>query len=160
MEKCIIAAVAADGAIGIRGQLPWHISEDLKYFKRVTSGFPVIMGRVTYESIGRPLPGRKNIVITRSDIPGVCCVRTPEEAFAAAEPAEKCFIIGGAQLYGRTLQLADKLYITHVDTAVPGADAFFPEIDAAVWEPETSTPEATDLASGVCYRFTVYRRVL
>ena len=87
MEKCIIVAVAENGAIGVRGELPWHLSEDLKYFKRVTLGSPVIMGRTTFDSIGRPLPGRKNIVLTsRPGLPEtVCTVRSPQEAFAAAE---------------------------------------------------------------------------
>ena len=133
MEKCMIAAVADNGAIGVRGDLPWHISGDLKYFKQVTLGCPVIMGRTTFESLRRPLPGRKNIVLSsRGPIcEGVCVVRIIEEAYDAAAPAERCFIIGGASVYKLLIGSVDKLYLTRVHTAVEDADAFFPEIDPA-----------------------------
>ncbi|MBO4670831.1 MAG: dihydrofolate reductase [Bacteroidales bacterium] len=159
MEKCLIVAVADDGAIGIRGELPWHISEDLKYFKRTTLGCPVIMGRGTWESIGRPLPGRKNIVLTSRDIPGVCCVRSLDAAFEAAEPAPKAFIIGGAAVYKAAIDLVDKMYVTHVHTKVSGADAYFPEIDSEIWHLDSSSELFTDPASGLSYEFRVYVRV-
>ena len=135
MEKCLIVAIADNNGIGVKGQLPWHISEDLKYFKKVTHGYPVIMGRTTYFSLPfRPLKGRKNIVLNAGGdpIPDVTCVYSFEEAFAEAEPAEKCFIMGGASVYRAAINLMDTLYITHVHTVVADADAFFPEIDPAV----------------------------
>lgn len=159
MEKCLIVAIADDGAIGIRGSLPWHISEDLKYFKRTTLGCPVIMGRGTWESIGRPLPGRKNIVLTSRDIPGVCCARSLEEAFREAEPAPKAFIIGGAAVYRTAVEEVDIMYITHVHTKVPGADAFFPEINSDIWDLESASEVATDPETGLSYEFRVYAKV-
>ncbi len=159
MEKCIIVAIADNGAIGVRGDLPWHISEDLKYFKRVTLGAPVIMGRGTWESIGRPLPGRKNIVVTRSDIPGVTCVRSLKAAFEAAEGAEKCFVIGGAKLYKTALDEVDRLYVTHVHTNISDADAYFPEINSYIWRVESTSELHTDPETGLSYEFSVYGKV-
>ena len=159
MEKCLIVAVADDGAIGVKGDLPWHISEDLKYFKRTTLGCPVIMGRGTWESIGRPLPGRKNIVLTSRDIPGVCCVRSLDAAFEAAEPAPKACIIGGAAVYRAAVDLVDKMYITHVHTKVPAADAYFPEINSDIWELEYASGIATDPETGLDFEFRVYVKV-
>lgn len=177
MKKCIIAAVADNGAIGVRGGMPWHISEDLKYFKRVTMGCPVIMGRTTFESLGKPLPGRLNIVLSRSrgDFPeGVVCVQSVEEAFRAAEKAlaemrsagsddevtaeERCFIIGGAKVYAQLLDCADRLYLTRVHAAVGDADAFFPEIDTDVWREESCSETFTDPKSGIRFEFVVYSR--
>ena len=144
MQKNIIAAVADNMAIGRDNELLWHISADMRYFRRVTMGCPIIMGYKTWLSIGRPLPGRRNIVITKSD-------------FDAPVP-EKCFIIGGAKTYERTIDSADKLYITHVRTSVPDADAFFPAIDPAVWHKESETPLETDPENGLQYSFAVYVR--
>lgn len=161
MEKCLIVAVADDGAIGVKGGLPWHLSEDLKYFKRTTEGCPVIMGRTTYFSLPfRPLKNRKNIVLNLGGdpIPEVTCVYSFEEAYAAAEPAEKCFIIGGASVYRAALPDMDRLYITHVHANVPDADAFFPEIDPAIWAVESRSETIIDEATGVAYEFVVYLR--
>lgn len=161
MEKCLIVAVADDGAIGVKGGLPWHLSEDLKYFKRTTGGCPVIMGRTTYFSLPfRPLKNRKNIVLNLGGdpIPEVTCVYSFEEAYAAAEPAEKCFIIGGASVYRAALPDMDRLYITHVHANVPDADAFFPEIDPAIWAVESRSETIIDEATGVAYEFVVYLR--
>lgn len=160
MEKAIIVAVADNNAIGIHGDLPWHISEDLKYFKNTTRGYPVIMGRTTYLSIGRPLPGRKNIVLTHSDIhfEGTSCVNSFEEAFRESEGCEKCFIIGGASIYREAIHFVDKLYVTHVHTEVKGADAFFPEIDPEIWKEESRSETYTDGESGVKFEFSIYTR--
>lgn len=163
MRKCIIAAVADNGAIGVRGGMPWHINEDLKYFKRVTMGCPVIMGRTTFESLGKPLPGRLNIVLSRSrgDFPeGVVCVQSAEEAFreAGRTGAEQCFIIGGAKVYAQLLDCADMLYLTRVHTMVGDADAFFPEIDTDVWREESCSETFTDPKSGISFEFVVYSR--
>lgn len=161
MEKCLIVAVADDGAIGVKGGLPWHLSEDLKYFKRTTEGCPVIMGRTTYFSLPfRPLKNRKNIVLNLGGEPihEVTCVYSFPEAYAAAEPAEKCFIIGGASVYRAALPDMDRLYITHVHANVPDADAFFPEIDPAIWAVESRSETIIDEATGVAYEFVVYLR--
>lgn len=180
MQKNIIAAVADNMAIGRDNELLWHISADMKYFRRVTMGCPIIMGYKTWLSIGRPLPGRRNIVITKShfDAPeSVVQVPDVASAFAAAQEVQvnaaaaqeiqaaaaqcsagQCFIIGGAKTYGRTLAQADKLYITHVHTSVPDADAFFPAIDPAVWTLQSETPPETDPENGLQYSFAVYVR--
>lgn len=165
MEKIIIAAVADNMAIGRDNALLWHITADMKYFRKTTMGCPVIMGYRTWLSIGRSLPGRKNIVITKYplNVPETVVQVTDEEA-AIAEAAmsapapERCFIIGGAKTYGRTMTIADALYITHVRTSVPDADAFFPPIDPAVWLKESETDPETDPESGLRYSFAIYRR--
>lgn len=180
MQKNIIAAVADNMAIGRDNELLWHISADMKYFRRVTMGCPIIMGYKTWLSIGRPLPGRRNIVITKShfDAPeSVVQVPDVASAFVAAQEVQvnvaaaqeiqaaaaqcsagQCFIIGGARTYERTLAQADKLYITHVHTSVPDADVFFPAIDPAVWTLQSETPPETDPENGLQYSFAVYVR--
>ena len=162
MKKCIIVAIAENNGIGVKGALPWHLPGDLKYFKETTRGYPVIMGRTTYFSIGRPLPGRLNIVLNLGGDPieGVSCVYSFEEAYAVAEAsgAEKCFIIGGASVYRAALPDMDTLYITHVHTVVEDADTFFPEIDPLIWEQESLSEEQTDPQTGLRYAFAVYRR--
>ena len=162
MEKCLIVAVADNYGIGVKNALPWHIAEDLKYFKRTTRGCPVIMGRATYFSIGRPLPGRTNIVLNLGfdPIPEVTCAYSFDEAYAAAEAtgARKCFIIGGASVYRAAMPHMDKLYITHVHTEVKDADAFFPVIDPEVWERESTSETHTDPETGFRFEFVVYRK--
>ncbi len=126
----IIVAVAENNVIGHNNSLIWHISEDLKYFKRVTSGHTVIMGRKTFESIGKPLPNRTNIVISRNaDFKpnGVIVVSSLEEAVAKTNSGEESFIIGGGSIYREAMGLADKLYLTKVHHSYEG-DTFFPEI--------------------------------
>ncbi len=180
MEKCIIAAVADNGAIGKDNDLLWHIAEDMKYFRRTTTGNPVVMGYRTFLSIGRPLPKRENIVVsTRSwdDVPeGVKVAGSLEEAYSLAEKASggkdaaapvdaagndgfgRVFIMGGGETYRKALPTADRLYITHVRTVIADADTFFPVIDPAIWEVESSTPAATDPETGHAYGFIVYKR--
>lgn len=157
----IIVAVADNGAIGKDNSLLWHIREDLKYFKKVTMGCPVIMGRRTFESIGRPLPCRQNIVVSKSGthaLPeGVLPAGSLEEAVSKAE-GDEMFVIGGGQIYRQALPLADRLYVTEVHVTVEDADTFFPEIDAGQWEEESRTAPQTDAESGIEYEFVVYRR--
>ncbi len=131
----VIVAVAQNGVIGGDNQLLWHISEDLKNFKALTSGHPVVMGRKTYESLGRPLPNRENIVISRSDIQidGCRVVHSLEEAVALFSPADKVFIIGGAQIYKEAMPIADRLFITHVAKDYEG-DVHFPEWNKEEWK--------------------------
>lgn len=163
MEKCLIVAIADDHAIGVKGGLPWHLSEDLKYFKRMTQGCPVIMGRTTYFSLPfHPLKGRKNIVLNLGGdpIPEATCVYSFDEAFAEAETeqSEKFFVMGGASVYKAAINMMDKLYITHVHTTVPGADAFFPEIDPEIWQVESKSETFTDEETGYRFEFVVYSR--
>ena len=161
MQKCLIVAIGQNNEIGVKGALPWHISADLLYFKRTTKGFPVIMGRTTYFSLPvRPLPGRKNIVLNLGGDPieEVTCVYSFEEAYAAAEPAEKCFIMGGASVYRAALNDMDTLYITHVHTVVEDADAFFPKIDPAVWYKASVSETGCDPETGFTYEFVVYKK--
>lgn len=130
----IIAAVAQNGTIGDQNALLWHIAEDMRFFRQTTSGHPVIMGRKTYESLGRPLPKRTNVVITRQPIAieGCTVVHSLEEAIALFAPEEEIFIIGGAQIYCEALALADRLYLTHIEQDYAG-DTAFPEWDRAAW---------------------------
>lgn len=163
MEKCLIVAVSDNGAIGVAGDMPWHIGEDLKYFKKVTMGCPVIMGRKTYESIGRPLPGRDNIVITGRpeafDGLPVRCAASLSEAFDAAAGAGRVFVIGGARVYADAVDIVDRMYITRVHTVVADADAFFPEPDPGRWKEEFRSETMTDEESGISFEFTVYSRL-
>ncbi len=131
----LICAMGRNREIGVANRLPWHISQDLKRFKTFTMGHPIIMGRRTFESIGRPLPGRTNIIVTRNsqyERPGCVICHDIEEALDRArsvgesDPSE-IFVIGGAQIYRQTIAMADKLYLTLVDDEPEGADAFFPE---------------------------------
>ena len=164
MEKCIIVAIADNNAIGKNNALLWHISEDLKFFKRTTSGCPVIMGRKTFESIGRPLPKRINIVISRGfDAPdGVVVVGSLEEAYSFVEnmtPDEsRCFIIGGGQIYAQALPDMDRLIVTHVHTIIEDADTFFPYVDPSVWNVESRSELYHDEESGLDYEFVIYSR--
>ena len=125
MKLALIVAVARNRVIGKEGKMPWHISEDLKRFKRLTTGHAVLMGRKTFESIGRPLPNRRNVVISATPQAGVETYRTIPEALKALKDQEKVFVIGGGQLYACLLDSADELYLTLVDRDVEG-DTFFP----------------------------------
>lgn len=142
VDLAIIVAMANNRAIGKDNKLLWHLPEDLKYFKRITMGKPIIMGRKTFESIGRPLPGRLNIVVTRNTNwhhDGVKVVNSLDEAITLAEAQafiegiDEIMLIGGAELYKAALPKADKLYLTRVDADIDG-DAFFPEVDDAIWQ--------------------------
>ena len=165
MEKCIIVAIADNNAIGRDNALLWHISDDLKFFKRTTSGCPVIMGRKTFESIGRPLPKRTNIVVSRGfDAPeGIDIVSSLEEAYKAAsavmtDEVERCFVIGGGQIYAQAMQDADRLIVTHVHTVIGNADTFFPQIDPSVWEVDQRSEMFHDEESGYDFEFVEYIR--
>lgn len=172
MDICIIAAIADNNAIGRDNALLWHLPEDLKFFKRVTSGYPVIMGRKTFESIGKVLPHRCNIVISRNwgeengnslsingDTSLVRSASFDDAVLAAGKTgAEKCFIIGGASIYTQALDRADLLYITHVHTVIEDADTFFAPIDSAVWTEIYRSETIGDPASGLEFEFTTYGR--
>lgn len=136
MELSLIVAIAKNYAIGKDNQLLWHISEDLKRFKSITMGAPILMGRKTYESIGRALPGRRNLVVSLNcdlEIKGCECFTSIESALASCITEREVFVIGGGEIYKQTLPLADKLYLTVVGHDYD-ADTFFPEIDMTQWE--------------------------
>lgn len=140
MEKIIIVAVSENYVIGKEGRMPWHSKEDLKHFKATTMGHPVIMGRRTFESLGKPLKGRTNIVITRNntlqeEFEGVVTFDKLNDAynFCQSQGEEKIFIIGGGQLYNEALPDADKLVVTHMHLKVEG-DTYFPEIKQTDWK--------------------------
>lgn len=165
MLKCLIVAVDSRNGIGIHGDLPWHIAEDLKYFKATTLGCPVIMGRKTYDSLPfKPLKGRLNIVLSRNcgEIPGAVVCSSLEEAYleAGKSGCDKCFVIGGAAVYAQALGDMDRLYITHVNTEVKGADAFFPEINPNDWDVISRSETHTDPGTGFQFEFVVYERNL
>ena len=138
----MIVAAAANNVIGADGGLPWRLSEDLRRFKEITMGKPMIMGRRTFESIGKALPGRRSIVITRQanyKAPGVEVVATPEAALELARHADEVMIIGGGKVYEHFLPMTDRIYLTRVHTEIEG-DTFFPKIDEDQWRIVSSQP--------------------
>jgi dihydrofolate reductase len=154
----LVAALARNRVIGVGNRLPWRLPEDLARFKRLTLGAPVIMGRRTRESIGRPLPGRRNIVVTRerqARWEGCVVAHSLDEALALARDAAETFVIGGAELYAQALPGADRLYLTLIDADYAG-DAWFPEFDAAAWREVARTSGVS--ADGVGYAFVDYER--
>jgi dihydrofolate reductase len=165
MKIALIVAASQNNVIGLDNQLPWHLPEDLKYFKAVTMGKPILMGRKTYDSIGRPLPGRANIVLTRDadwTAQGVEVVNDLDSAIAVSEKAckaagvDELMIIGGEQIYRKFLPVANKLYLTKVEAEIEG-DAFFPAIDSNQWQQVAEkTPEK---AGNYAYRFVVLERI-
>ena len=155
----IIVAADERGGIGRDGGLPWRLPEDLKRFKALTLGHPVIMGRKTYESIGRPLPGRRNIVVTRNaayQTDGCEVAASLAAALAACQGgSDEIFVIGGAQIYAEALPLAQRLYLTEIRRAFEG-DARFPDWDPTAWK--ETVREAHRTADGLEYGFAVYDR--
>lgn len=155
--------VAADeaGGIGIAGGLPWHLPEDLKRFKRLTLGKPVIMGRRTHESIGRPLPGRHNVVVSRRPglaIEGCSVVASLEAALDAAGAVPEACVIGGAQLYREALPLADLVHLTRVHARVT-ADTFLPPLDSAEWREVEREGHPADERHAFPYSFVTLERI-
>ncbi|MDD4904888.1 MAG: type 3 dihydrofolate reductase [Methylobacter tundripaludum] len=135
MKISLIVAMASNRAIGLNNQMPWHLSADLKKFKKITMGAPILMGRKTYESIGRPLPGRTNIIISRNPSysqPGCLVFNDIDKALASCGDSDEIFVIGGSDFYKSMLPVADTLYLTQIHQDFPG-DTFFPEIDADQW---------------------------
>lgn len=162
MELSIIAAVGENGVIGREGDLPWHLPADLARFKRRTMGHHLLMGRRTWESIGRPLPGRTMVVLTRGEIEvpeGVLAARSLAEATALAEERDddEAFVTGGAEVYRLALPAADRLYLTRVLARVEG-DVRFPDFDPAEWDLVSSEERAADDANPYPLRFEEYRR--
>lgn len=160
MKISLIVAMARNRAIGLNGQMPWHLSADLKHFKKLTLGSPIIMGRKTFEAIGRPLPGRRNLVISRSGFQadGVEVFASTEQALQACEACEQVFIIGGATLYEAFLEQADYLYLTAIDQEFAG-DTFFPAFDRQAWREVERQDINNDPAVSFGYSFLTLERL-
>ena len=162
MKLALIAAVAENGAIGKDNQLLWHLPADLQHFKRLTTGHTVVMGRKTFESIGKPLPNRTNVVVTRQPdyrAEGCKVVHSLEEAINEQQSTmhEQLFIIGGAELYEQALPLADKLYLTEVK-ASPDGDVFFPTINLMDWDELSRLPYPADERHAHAFEFVELER--
>lgn len=159
----LVAAMDRLRAIGRDNALPWHLPDDFRHFKALTMGKPILMGRKTAESLGRALPGRRNLVLTRSGrVPfeGMQAVASIDEAVRAAGgagSAQLC-VIGGAEIYVLTLPRATVLHLTHVDTVVEGADAFFPAFDTAGWHVVSRERHEADAKHAFTFEFVEYRR--
>lgn len=162
MRVSIIVAVADNGVIGRDGQLPWHISADLKRFKAMTMGHHLIMGRKTFDSVGRPLPGRKTIVVTRNRdfrFPDVLTAGSVESALLLAQGDDEAFIAGGAEIYAQVLHRADRMYLTRVH-AEPEGDVVFPEFDDVnEWRLVDSEHCEADEKNQYPYSFLTYERI-
>lgn len=147
MIRSLVVAVARNGVIGRDNRLPWHLPAELAHFKRVTMGHPVVMGRRTFESIGKPLPGRVNIVVSRNrDFKAAGCtvVASLDAAWLAADGASEVCVIGGTSLFREALPIADRIHLTQVEADVPG-DTYFPEFDRGEWvEKEVARHEADE----------------
>lgn len=160
MRIVLIAAMAENRVIGRDNQLPWRLSADLKHFKTLTMGKPIVMGRKTWESIGRPLPGRENIVVTRDTgykAEGCQVVHTVDQALDIAGESEELMIIGGAGLYQQTLGRADRIYLTRVKAEVDG-DVWFPEIDPQQWHEVECESHSADENNEYEYDFVTLER--
>ncbi|MCO6433823.1 dihydrofolate reductase [Nitrosomonas nitrosa] len=160
----LLAAMASNRVIGRNNALPWRLPADLKRFKALTMGQIIVMGRKTYESIGRPLPGRINIIVTRQpdlSVVGVTVTRSVEEALTACliHPDKEIFIIGGAELYQQTLKHCQRLYLTEVQKAFEG-DAFFPEFDRSDWHEIVRERHVQEEGEKLEYHFVVLERKL
>jgi dihydrofolate reductase len=161
-----IVAASNNNAIGINNDMPWHLSEDLKFFKRTTMGKPILMGRKTFESLGcRPLPGRLNIILSAQDnlnLPeGVKQVRSLEEGIAMLKEteSEEVFVIGGGYVFAEALPLTDRVYLTRVNVVVEDADVFFPELNPEEWILVKEEPHQADERNPYDYTFLQYDRV-
>ncbi len=157
----IIAALAENRIIGVNNTLPWRLPNDLKHFRRLTTGHAIIMGRKNYESIGKPLPGRTNIVVTRNRDyrAGGCLIAySVNEALALARDDSEIFIIGGADIFRETLARTDRLYLTRVHAEVPG-DIYFPAFDAGEWREISRERHEPDERHAYAYSFVVLERI-
>lgn len=157
----LIAAIDRNRAIGRGNALPWHLPDDFRHFKALTLGKTVLMGSHTARSLGRALPGRRNLVLTRSGsapYPGMQAVASLQSACAALADDDELMVIGGAQVYALTLPLAQTLHLTHVDTEVVGADVFFPPFDDAQWQCVSRDAHARDARHAAAFEFAHYVR--
>jgi len=160
MIRSLVVAMARNRVIGRDNQLPWRLPADLAYFKRVTMGHPIVMGRRTHESIGRPLPGRLNIVVSRNPAyraPGCTVVGSLDEAWKAAGGAPEVCVIGGTSLFAEALPVADRIHLTEVDADVAG-DTYFPEFDRGDWTEREVERHGTDERHAHAFRIVVLER--
>lgn len=160
MKLALIVATDQQGLIGRDNDLPWQLSADLRYFRKVTMGKPIIMGRNTHESIGRALPGRKNIILTKNrkyTAQGCTIVYSIEEALKECKDAEEAMVMGGASLYQQFLPTADKLYLTLVHASLEG-DTWFPEWYSKEWQQISREDHLADTKNEYPYSFIVYER--
>lgn len=156
----LIVAMARNRVIGADGKIPWHLPGELKLFKELTMGHHIIMGRKTYESIGRLLPGRTTVIVTRQRdyrVPGAIVVHSLAEAIAATGGDEEVFVIGGAEIFREALPLADRIYLTTVEADVPG-DTFMPQFDRAAWREQSSRSFPADERNRYAYTLAVHER--
>lgn len=167
MIKALMVAMSRNRVIGRNNKLPWYLPEDLKYFKRTTLGKPIVMGRKTFESIGRPLPGRANLVVSRNqawEAPGVRVLHNLKAAYESAEAqaeidgVDEVMVIGGGEIFTEALPDADRLYLTEVHAEVDG-DAWFPELDWSQWREISREDHAASENNAYDYSFVVYERV-
>lgn len=163
-ELCIIVAVDAAMGIGSNGDMLFHIKDDLRRFKEITMGCPVVMGRKTFESLPKgALPGRRNIVVTRNaayTAPGIETATSLAKAIEMGAEAERVFVIGGGQIYAEAMPIAHRLYITRIDALGAKPDTFFPDIDTSVWHAEKVSESFTDPRTGALYRFEDYIKTI
>ncbi|MCK4842638.1 MAG: dihydrofolate reductase [Methylococcales bacterium] len=162
MKISLIVAMASNRAIGLNRQMPWHLSADLKKFKRITMGSPILMGRKTYESIGRPLPGRTNIIISRNPCyqqEGCLVFDHIDKAIAACNEYDEIFIIGGASFYESMLPIADTLYLTQINKVFE-ADTFFPVINKNEWNEVDREDVNDDPSVDFTYSFLTLKKSL
>ena len=156
----VIVAMAKNRVIGADNRIPWHLPAELKLFKEVTMGHHMVMGRRTWESIGRLLPGRTTVIVTRQrdyQVPGAVVVHSLKEALAAAAGDDEVFVIGGAELFRETLPLADRMHLTVVD-AEPEGDTCMPEIDFTAWREKASWTSPASERNPFAFRYTLYER--
>lgn len=160
----IIAAMGKDRGLGFGNKLPWSLPDDMKRFRDLTQGHVVIMGRKTYESIGKVLPDRKNIIVTRNPdykVPGGTVVGSMKEALQEARSEggadQEIFVVGGGEIYKLAMPYVDKMYLTFVDAEIP-ADTYFPEFDEGNWRVIDTTPHATDDRHAFAFTFKTYER--
>lgn len=156
----LIVAMDRNRLIGRGNALPWHLPADLAHFKAITMGKPIVMGRKTYESIGRPLPGRHNIVVSRNpafDAPGCTVVASVDAALSAAGDVPEIMVIGGAQLYADVLPRAQRIYLTRIEAGFDG-DAWFPPLDDTVWQEVACSAQAADERNPHAYSFLILER--
>lgn len=166
MQVCLVVARARNGVIGAAGGMPWRMPSDLKFFKALTMGKPIIMGRKTFESLGKPLPGRTNIVVTRQEgyaPEGVEVAETLERAidlasdFAYAQGVAEIMIIGGGEIYRQSLAIADRIYLTEIDMVVDG-DTTFPDLDTEVWQEVWRDPRKAGKGDSADYEMVILDR--
>lgn len=163
MILSLIVAIAEEGAMGINNTLPWHLPADLRFFKQTTMGKPVIMGSRTWESLGRPLPGRLNIVLSSRNITlpeGVLLFDSLPDALERVkeEPGDEAFIIGGSKVFEEAIPVLDRMYITRIETTVEGADTFFPDVDLSAWTLQWEEQHSPDEKNKYEYRFQRWER--